>query len=630
MKFEDFVSQNPAEALGSFRPLSKKHTLAICTTLCLAAALSVILPAPGTAGTATGSTQASHAVSGSLSIHDGTIDIQENTTGEFITAARVESAPVVSAPAGTTPDSQSEAAAPTVTAVAGAVEAQPAAEAAEPVSRGAKVAAEIREIREDIKELMQPEATLSGTLAAKKEQASPADTAVSAKAENLDNYDDLLTEQELADADSSINKEISSLARSEGAGSSAKWYVESVVRGDSLYSIFSDLNIPYATMQAITSSKVAGENKLSSLKPGNSLSFLIDEDNKLVAFVKPLNDREQLRFYREDTSKLDFAAVREPLGQHLHPEGSVSAAMQEMLGSSGTTTALQKQPESRTADPSAELKKDVPLSEKRGRLVVVRIEKGQAFSTAALASGLTYKEIDQILRLFKGRIQFSRHLQPGDSMRVLFSDSNGKGSINAVEFNLKRLGKIATYRNVADNKYYDENGYNSSTGTFRRFPLDGKVKISSNFNPNRRHPVTGRVRPHNGTDFAVKIGTPVLTVADGVVSKAGFSKSAGYYIVINHPGSYSSVYMHLSKLGVKQGQRVKIGTVIARSGNTGLSTGPHLHFELRRNGTPVNAMRVNLPMNEDASVTRKQRQRFASNVELYKKELYQESLIAKL
>ncbi len=624
MKFEDFISQTPGGVQGRFRPLSKKHTLAICITLGLAAAVSVILPSQSSdsAGAASRSgLTAEHGVSGTLSIHDGTIDIQENTTGELITAAQVESAPVVSAPAVTAS-----------TEVSVPVPAADQQAAAEIKSSGR--AELLAEIKEDLKELMNPQASLSDTLAARQvpvvESAVDRNVVETVKPENLDNYDDQLTEQELADADNSIKKEISTLARSEGAESTAKWYVETVVRGDSLYSIFLDLNLSYAAMQAITTSPEAGQHKVTSLRPGNALSFLIDEDNQLMAFVKPLNDQEQLRFFREDTDKLAFTAVREPLGQHLQQPGAVSAAMQEVLGSATASTALKKQPESKTADPATEIKKDIPLSERRGRLVVVNIEKGQAFSTAALASGMTYQEIDQILKLFKGRIQFTRHIQPGDSMRVLFSESNGKGSINAVEFNLKRLGKVAAYRNMADNKFYDENGYNSSTGTFRRLPLDGKVRITSNFNPNRRHPVTGKVRPHNGTDFGVKIGTPVKTVADGVVSKAGFSKSAGYYIVINHPGSYSSVYMHLSKLHVKQGQRVKIGELIARSGNTGLSTGPHLHFELHRNGKPVNAMRVNLPVNDDSTVSQKQRQRFANSVELYKKELYQDSLIAKL
>ena len=120
-----------------------------------------------------------------------------------------------------------------------------------------------------------------------------------------------------------------------------------------------------------------------------------------------------------------------------------------------------------------------------------------------------------------------------------------------------------------------------------------------------------------------------MAPADGVVEIAKYSRTAGYYIVIRHRGSYSTVYMHLSKLLVNQGQSVKIGQMIARSGNTGISTGPHLHYELRRNNRPINAMRVTLPANEDTQIAKKNRQRFANNVALFKKELHQEDLIAK-
>ena len=185
-------------------------------------------------------------------------------------------------------------------------------------------------------------------------------------------------------------------------------------------------------------------------------------------------------------------------------------------------------------------------------------------------------------------------------------------------------------RNLTDDRFYDENGYNTSTKTFRRFPIDGKVIISSHFNPNRKHPVTGKVRPHNGTDFAVRVGTPIVSPADGIVEIAKYSRSAGYYIVMRHHNSYSTVYMHLSKLLVKPGQRVKIGQVIARSGNTGISTGPHLHYELRRNGRAVNAMRVTLPANEDVAVAKKNRARFDANVAVFKKELYENELVAKV
>uniref|UniRef100_UPI0023F82A92 peptidoglycan DD-metalloendopeptidase family protein n=1 Tax=Succinatimonas hippei TaxID=626938 RepID=UPI0023F82A92 len=291
--------------------------------------------------------------------------------------------------------------------------------------------------------------------------------------------------------------------------------------------------------------------------------------------------------------------------------------------------ALEQEAAQAAADSKTPESTHDKLFASRGRLVVVNIEKGQTFAEAAYNCGLSYSEIYKIIGLFKGRIQFSRHIQPGDSMRVLFSNSKGKGSINAVEFKLSRLGKVATYRNLTDNRYYDENGPAAAKkATFKRIPLEGNVRISSQFNPNRRHPVTGRIRPHNGTDFAVRVGTRVIAPSSGVVETARYSRSAGYFIVLNHANGYSTVYMHLSKLNVKPGQRVKMGQVIARSGNTGISTGPHLHYELRRNGRPVNAMRVKLPSSGVSSATTRQIQRFKNNVAQFKKDLYNSRLMA--
>lgn len=440
---------------------------------------------------------------------------------------------------------------------------------------------------------------------------------IDTKGDALDNYDDNISDQLLADADTELDKKI----RDKTGRTQSSWFVEDIASGDTLSSVFSDLNIPYATLEAITSNKDAGK-ALSNLRTGYSLSFLLDEKNNLLAFVKQIDKETQIRFYRDNINSNDFTAVKESLGAHLTGKTS---DVQESGGAIVAESATGKD-----TMPPATQTEEIPLYKKRGRLVLVTLGPGQAFSTAAHESGLTYNEIAKITDLFKGRIQFTRHLQPGDTMRVLFSDDKGEGKINAIEFNLARLGKLATFRHLGDDKYYDEKGYNSASGTFRRFPINGKVIISSHFNPNRRHPVTGQYRPHNGTDFAVRIGTPIVAPADGVVDIARYSKGAGYYIVLRHRGNYSTVYMHLSKMNVKPGQRVKAGSIIARSGNTGMSTGPHLHYELRINNKPVNAMRVKLPSNSDATVVAKQRQRFESNVATFKKDLHNEKLIAKL
>lgn len=425
---------------------------------------------------------------------------------------------------------------------------------------------------------------------------------------SLENYDDDGGELEAvltATAESELDDHLNELVASSGETKRVDdWVTEEIQRGDTLSSIFSDFNIPYNVLQSIASSKEAGSS-LTNLRPGNKLYFSFDKKNNLVGFIKQVNGDEQLRFTRKDVSSLDFNVVREPSGSHI------------MIASSdGTVKPLVSED-------------NLPAYKTRGRLVVATIGSGDSFSGAAHDAGLTYSEIRQITDLFKGRVQFTRHIQPGDTVRVLFSDDKGEGKINAIELKLKKVGTLSAYRNLVDDRYYDERGYNSASSTFRRFPIDGKVVISSHFNPNRRHPVTGQYRPHNGTDFAVKVGTPIVAPADGVVELAKYSRTAGYYIILRHRGNYSTVYMHLSKIGVKVGDRVKIGQVIARSGNTGRSTGPHLHYELRHNGRAINAMRVSLPANEDVSIAKKNRQRFANNVALFKKELYQESLIAK-
>ena len=468
----------------------------------------------------------------------------------------------------------------------------------------------------------------------------------------LDSMDDELAD-EVIDEDNSIENQVRKLAKAEGTDLTPNhWYTETVTKGDTISSIFSDLNIPARTLVAIR--KTDGLPKsFDNLQIGDNLSFLIDDDNNLLSFVKQENKKSQLRFTRPDGSNTDFVLTKEALNAHTAVStGKLLAEAKQALKKLNASPAKEIQDNSqgsllaqakKKADAlekeavKATAKKDTSpksthekLFASRGRLVVVNIKKGQTFTEAAYGSGLSYSEIYKIIGLFKGRIQFSRHIQAGDSMRVLFSNSKGKGSINAVEFKLSRLGKVATYRNLTDNRYYDENGPAvAKKATFKRIPLEGNVRISSQFNPNRRHPVTGRVRPHNGTDFAVRVGTKVIAPSSGVVETARYSRSAGYFIVLNHANGYSTVYMHLSKLNVKPGQRVKMGQVIARSGNTGMSTGPHLHYELRRNGRPVNAMRVKLPSSGVSSATTRQIQRFKNNVAQFKKDLYNSRLIAK-
>ncbi len=481
--------------------------------------------------------------------------------------------------------------------------------------------------------------------------SAPADTDENHEVEivknsSMDNYDDALPESELIDSDDAIDKQNQELAATTESNSkeaphviSSKWFTEVVAKGDTVSSIFEDLNIPASTAMAILDNKKVAK-QVNYLQLGDKLSFFIDDNSQLRAFAKPIGKNKQIRFYRSDPSDNRFSYVIEEQGAHLNddiawlPYGTNPEKTGADKDSKAAAAAASDSKAAARADKpvqTAAAKEDaIPVSahDARGRLVLVKIQKGDTFSKAANRAGITYSEINQISKLFKGRIQFSSNIHPGDTIRVLFSADKGKGHISAVEFSLRHGGKYAVYRS-ASGKYYDEKGMNSTKSAFRRFPLNGKIRVTSPFNPGRRHPVLGYVRPHNGTDFGVPVGTRVICPADGVVTKASYSRGSGYYIAIRHRGAYSTVYMHLSKMLVKPGQRVKMGDVIARSGNTGLSTGPHLHYELRINGRPVNAMKVDLGRASESQVENKERKRFVADVKKYKKELYNSSLIAK-
>ncbi len=461
------------------------------------------------------------------------------------------------------------------------------------------------------------------------------------KTEVLENYDDGLNEAELADSDDKLDEELVTLAKQNNEvmapldDSQGKWITENIQKGDTIYSVFSDLNLNVSTLANIIKEHKQYRNSINTVKIGENISFLLDVKGDLVVLIKPISQSEQLRFYKTDKSGL-FAVKREKLNSYTMDDSTINEAL--TLAMREPAKSVQSDTDNKTL--IADKKEDKPLVvakneepekklspiQSRGRLVVVTINKGESFSSAANRAGITYSEINHIVRMFKGKVQFSKNINPGDSMRVLFTEARGKGKICAVELKLKRGGKLATYLNTQDGKYYDEKGLNSNRATFSRFPFRTKVRVTSNFNPHRRHPVLGTVRPHNGVDFGLPVGTLITAPADGIVDKATFSRTAGYWLTVRHAGGVSTVYMHLSKLNVRPGQRIKQGTVIARSGNTGISTGPHLHYEVRIHGRPVNPLKVSLD-NKHFEVNNKSRKQFAASVKRYKKELHENKLL---
>ena len=263
------------------------------------------------------------------------------------------------------------------------------------------------------------------------------------------------------------------------------------------------------------------------------------------------------------------------------------------------------------------------------KLIIGSFKKGETFNKAAKRAGLSAKEIHQIQQILADKLDYSR-LRPGDSFRILLSDEGENSKVNALQFKTKNHGNLALYRNQNNNKFYSESEIAPQPATaFRRFPINGEIKVNSAFNPSRRHPVTGLIRPHKGVDFKASIGTPVYAPADGTVYFSGYQRAAGNYIIIEHNNGYKTVYMHLSKRHVKKGQKVKLGQLIAKSGNTGRTSGPHLHYEIHVNNRPVDPMKVNLPSapSKKPLLSQKEQKAFAKTVKKYKADMKSLALI---
>lgn len=197
--------------------------------------------------------------------------------------------------------------------------------------------------------------------------------------------------------------------------------------------------------------------------------------------------------------------------------------------------------------------------------------------------------------VFSGEIDFNSDLRPGDRFRVLVERHtregklSGYGAILAAEFvnDGRTLKAIRFAPEGGSPGYYDENG-RSLKRFFLKSPLKFEPRITSRFSRSRKHPILGYARAHNGVDYHAATGAPVGSVAPGVVTMAGWTAGGGRTVKVRHPNSYETEYLHLSSIAVRAGQRVGQGDLVGRVGQTGLATGPHLHYGLKKNGRYVN------------------------------------------
>jgi len=314
-----------------------------------------------------------------------------------------------------------------------------------------------------------------------------------------------------------------------------------VGRGDSLYGIMSQYGVNRADIYLLTKEY----KQLANLRIGQQISWTTDSEHNLKTFNWIISHNNVRIYERNGDGFTERTETREGVWQPFTISGGIDSN----------------------------------------------------FVVDAKNLGLTSNEISTITKALQWQLDF-RRLKKGDKFSVLLS----REMLDNIHENSQLLavrisnGNKDYYAILAeDGSYYDINGEGLSQ-SFLRYPLEKQARISSPFNPRRFHPVTKKVSSHNGVDFAVSRGTSVLAVGEGEVIIAKYSGSAGNFIAIRHGRQYMTKYMHLDKILVKPGQQIKKGDKIGLSGNTGRSTGPHLHYELHINGQAVNPLTASLPV----------------------------------
>ncbi len=234
-------------------------------------------------------------------------------------------------------------------------------------------------------------------------------------------------------------------------------------------------------------------------------------------------------------------------------------------------------------------------------VVVKNVIKNNLYSSA-VESGIEPNIIVEFARVFGFEVDFQRDIRKGDWFEILyekFEDDNNKvrdtGKIiyasmyvNGEEINLYNF----KFKN--EEEYYDIKG-KSITKSLMKTPING-ARLSSSFGM-RKHPILGYNRMHKGTDFAAPSGTPIMASGSGTVTRARWCGGGGNCVKIKHNSTYETIYAHMKSFakGVKEGKKVKQGQIIGYVGSTGLSTGPHLHYEVLVNGKKVNSQKLKLP-----------------------------------
>lgn len=244
---------------------------------------------------------------------------------------------------------------------------------------------------------------------------------------------------------------------------------------------------------------------------------------------------------------------------------------------------------------------------KKSRPLTFKVRTIAGKLSGSLSTTLRNEKIDpslskKLMKVYAWSIDFFK-LKKGDKFALSFTERyindtlyDGIDSLRAAYFEYKGEKLYAfPFQQSKNGKtdYYSEEG-KALKNYFLKAPLKF-INITSKFSKNRFHPVQLRFKAHNGTDYAAPTGTPIMSTAAGVVEQAGYTTGNGNFVKVKHDKTYSTQYLHMSKILVKRGQHVKQGDIIGKVGSTGLATGPHVCYRFWKNGVQVDALRLKLP-----------------------------------
>ncbi|MEA1605652.1 peptidoglycan DD-metalloendopeptidase family protein [Pseudomonas spirodelae] len=339
-------------------------------------------------------------------------------------------------------------------------------------------------------------------------------------------------------------------------------HIINVQNGDTLSTVFAKVGLSATTLhEVLNSSKEA--KQLTRLKVGQPLEFNLSADGQLESLHSKLSDLESIVLAK---SEKGFTFKRELV-----------------------------KPEIQTSYSHGVINSSLFLSAKR--------------------AGLSHNLTMDLANIFGYDIDFAMDIREGDEFELIFEKKvvNGKqvGTGNILSARFTNRGKTYTavrYTNKQGNSsYYSANG-ESMRKAFIRTPVDF-ARISSRFSNGRRHPILNKIRAHKGVDYAAPRGTPIKAAGDGRISLAGRHGGYGNAVIIQHGQRYRTLYAHMQGFakGVRTGGNVKQGQIIGYIGTTGLSTGPHLHYEFQVNGVHVDPLSQKLPMADPIANSEKAR-----------------------